>query len=224
MENVPSGLDSSPGRGGRGCLRAARVAQSGSSRCFARRKSTPGVAQEQPERSHGLFGHPRVCPMLRQLQGLALAGRASPEHHFPRCLEPLCIQRTLGRISRSSPPSLTQSYRSLSCAQSLQNQDPAQEKRDFGELTRQLLLPLPNVQEMPLESPVGLVLWGDNEPGTVPCTPSPSAGTWHSWECIQGNRVPSNRHQAGFAWNQRIMDWVGLEGTLKLIPFHPIHG
>lgn len=105
LENVPSGLDSSPGRGARGVYELPRAAQPGPFRCFARGRSTPGVAQEQLESSHGLFGSPRVCPTLRQLWESGLAGRASSEHHFPLCIEPLCIQRALGRISWSSPPS-----------------------------------------------------------------------------------------------------------------------
>lgn len=37
---------------------------------------TPGVAQEQPESSHGLFGHPRLCPHAQAAPGIGL-GRQS---------------------------------------------------------------------------------------------------------------------------------------------------
>lgn len=120
----------------------------------------------------------------------------------PSVIEPLCIQRALGRICCSSAPSphLILPFPVLCSV-------PAQEKRHFWELTRQLLLLLPNIQEMPLESPVGWQRARD-----CPLHTQPSRRHWESWECIQWDRAPSSRHQAGFAWEQRILECFGLEG------------
>lgn len=153
VENVPSNLDSSPGRSGRGCLRAAWCSSVWviSVLCQEEIKLLE-LHKSSPRALMAFLGIPGFVPTLRQLQGLGLAGRASSEHHFP-----------LGTGAFVHPENPGQDLLVLT---SLPSPDPAvpcpcktriqpRKREIFGNSHRQLLLLLPNVQEMSLMSPVG---------------------------------------------------------------------
>lgn len=77
------------------------------------------------------LGIPGFAPCSGSFRDWAWQAKQALSIVSPSALGLLCAQRALGSISWFSPPS-------LSCAQSQLNQDPAQEKRHFWELTRQL--------------------------------------------------------------------------------------